>query len=162
MGKGPGRARHVSYDNVTWKCDNCGDEKTPKDRRRKGEAGNTVYDRVLAKLEKEKEDIFGERWAGYCTFEELEEMADHHATREWRVHSDFGIVPVPKRTLHYYFKADSFRKRSAERLAEKTGRPVEASLSIRRFSRPSGYVYEVTVSGIYAFTDDERKNYYPL
>ena len=144
-----------------WRCGNCSRWTRAKDRRRKAETGSTVFDRVIAKLEAEEDFLGRKRWSGYCTFEELEEMSKHHALREWATHSDFGIVPVPKRTLSYFF-TDGYQQRSAARLAEKTGRPVEASVHIERKDNRSGATYRVVVRGMYAFTDDERSSYFPL
>lgn len=160
MGKSKSRLLHTSYDAENWRCENCGDVKVIPDRRRKAEAGKTVFDRVLAGLEHEVS--YGrETWRGLVTMADLEEMSEHHALREWSTHCTFGIVPVPKRTLWSWFH-DDWRRERVAKLAEKTGRPVEARVYVTRKSPRSGFTYDVTVSGVYAFTSDERTSYFDL
>lgn len=141
-----------------WRCGNCSTftpisvqgQNTPK----------AIQD-VMDKLEL-KNEYGRDRWSGYCTLDELRMLLLHHTMREVKVSAGtFGLIDLPKKDASRWCR-DEYRLRQQQRLEEKTGRPVEVIITLEQDKKPSGWTHSLMIFGFYAFTDDERKNYYPF
>lgn len=153
------RIRAEHEDGVSgWRCGNCGHVKVTK---KQGQKSAGIFAAVLAKLEKRQDTMF-DSWTGYVTFDELRQMMQHHSLSRFSVQAaGFGMVDMDKRTRENWLR-DDYRTKKATRLAEKTGRPVEASVTIYLKKNEGGFKHDVSVFGIYAFDSEERKQYFPF
>jgi hypothetical protein len=140
-----------------WKCGNCYHIAPVK---KQGQASTGVYATLIQQLTK-RDDTSWDSYTGYITFEQLRAVMQHHSTRKFDVSAPgFGLVSMDPSDRKRWL-SDEYRVKRAERLAAKTGRPVEASVTLYVSKGASGFTHDVHVHGIYAFSSDERKEYYP-